>query len=47
MTWGNATKAGFNVLISSFNTFYLDYDRKGTAQKMWHNIPLVTRLTSR
>ena len=38
VTWGNATAAGYNVLISSFNTFYLDYDTRGTAQKMWYNI---------
>lgn len=36
--WSNATNAGFNILRSDFNTFYLDYDRRGTAQKMWFNI---------
>ena len=36
VTWSNATKAGFNVLISSFNIFYLDYDTRGTAQKIWY-----------
>ena len=36
--WSDATKAGFNVLRSDFNTFYLDYDNRGTAQKMWFNI---------
>jgi hexosaminidase len=38
VTWTNATKHGFNVLRSDFNTFYLDYDRRSNAQKMWFNI---------
>ena len=38
VTWSNATKSGFNVLRSDFNIFYLDYDNRGTAQKMWFNI---------
>ena len=36
--WSDATKAGFNVLRSDFNRFYLDYDRRSTAQKTWFNI---------
>ena len=36
--WSNATKAGFHVIRSDFNTFYLDYDTRGTAQNMWFNI---------
>jgi hypothetical protein len=38
VTWTNATNLGFNVLRSDFNIFYLDYDRRGTAEKMWFNI---------
>jgi hexosaminidase len=38
VTWTNATELGFNVLRSDFNIFYLDYDTRGTAQKMWFNI---------
>ena len=36
--WSNATQAGFNVLRSDFNLFYLDYDYRSTAQKTWFNI---------
>jgi hexosaminidase len=38
VTWSNATKHGFNVLRSDFNRFYLDYDRRSTAQKTWLDI---------
>ena len=38
VTWTNATKLGFHVLRSDFNIFYLDYDTRGTAEKMWFNI---------
>ena len=36
--WSNATNAGFHVIRSDFNIFYLDYDTRGTALKMWFNI---------
>jgi N-acetyl-beta-hexosaminidase len=36
--WSDATQAGFNVLRSDFNLFYMDYDRRSTAQKTWFNI---------
>jgi hexosaminidase len=38
VTWTNATNLGFNVLRSDFNLFYLDYDRRSNAEKMWFNI---------
>lgn len=38
VSWTNATNLGFNVLRSDFNIFYLDYDRRSTAAKMWFNI---------
>ena len=37
--WTNATKLGFHVLRSDFNVFYLDYDNRGTAEKMWYPNP--------
>jgi hexosaminidase len=45
VTWTNATELGFNVLRSDFNIFYLDYDRRGTAEKMWFNITADARAT--
>lgn len=42
VTWTNATNLGFHVLRSDFNIFYLDYDRRGTAEKMWFNITAPT-----
>jgi len=36
--WSDATKAGFNVLRSDFNLFYLDYTDRSTAKKTWFNI---------
>ena len=45
VTWTNATNLGFNVLRSDFNIFYLDYDNRGTAEKIWFNITADERAT--